>query len=337
MTIKKDWRIWAAAAGLLILLTGALLLIFSHMRIVKPAPLKAGDKVGIITPASFGPTERLALAIEYLTERGFSVVVTENINFETEYGVGDGSEYIRANDFNTLLRDPDIKAIICLRGGYGSMHILPLIDYKALRKNKPIIVGYSDITAMHTAIFQKARLVTFHGPMLSSNYGQEQAFDLLFDMLMAPKSSFPLQNIDGTAFSVLNEGTAQGRVVGGNLTLINSLMGTPYELDLKDKILFIEELDEAPYRLHRYLWQLKLAGKLDELAGLVIGDLLPDKEYEDPDLMMNVVFDALKDLDVPIVYNVRAGHDEDPLTIPIGALLRIEGDRLTVVENVVAW
>ena len=336
MATNPDWKVLAMTAlGVFLVLLGVVVLILGHTSIVTPAVLKAGDKVGIVAPASNASEERLILAVELLSERGFNVVVSENILFETEYGVGDGSKQIRADAFNALARDPEIKAIFCLRGGYGSMHILPHIDYKALRKNRPAIVGYSDITAMQTAILKKARLVTFHGPMPSSNYGQDEAFDALFEILMEPKAPFTLTNIDGTAFSVLNEGVAKGRIVGGNLTLVRSLMGTPYEMDLKNKILFIEELDEAPYRLHRDLWQLRLAGKLDELAGVVIGDILPDKEYEEPDIYFHVLSDALKGLDVPIIYDVRAGHDDDPLTIPIGAMVQIEGDRVMVLEKVV--
>ena len=305
------------------------------MKVVVPSALKMGDKVGIIAPANRAVPERLEMAVLFLTEKGFEVVVADNIDFETEYSIGDGSERMRADAFNKFARDPDIKAIFCLRGGYGSMHLLRYIDYEELRRNKPIFVGFSDITAMHTAIFQTSGLVTFHGPMLSSNYGQQESFDLLFDMLMRPKSGFPLKNINGSPFSVINEGTAEGVIVGGNMTLISSLMGTEYELDLKDKILFIEDLDEAPYRLHRYLWQLKLAGKLDEVAAVVIGDILPDKEYDDPEISIKAVFEALKDVNVPILYNVRAGHDENPLTIPIGAKVRIDGNKITVMQRVV--
>ena len=304
--------------------------------IVVPSALKRGDRVGIVAPARRADNpERLQMTVEFLTEKGFNVVVADNIDFETDFNIGDGSDRIRADAFNALARDPDIKAIFCLRGGYGSMHLLPGIDYEALRRNKPIFVGYSDITAMHTAIYQESGLVTFHGPMLSSNFGQLESFDLLFDMLTEQKDGFPLKNIDGSPFSVINEGKAEGVIVGGNLTLISSLMGTEYELDVKDKILFIEELDEAPYRLHRYLWQLKLAGKLDEVAAVVIGDILPDREYDDPEISIKVIFEALKDINAPILYNVRAGHHENPLTIPIGARVRIDGNEITVMQRVV--
>ncbi|MCL2049140.1 MAG: LD-carboxypeptidase [Defluviitaleaceae bacterium] len=305
------------------------------LSLVIPEALKLGDKVAIVAPANSAVMERLLLAEEFLTEKGFEVVIAENIDVHTPFGVADGNEFVRADAFNKLARDPEIKAIICLRGGYGSMHLLPYLDYEALRQNRPIFVGYSDITAMQVAILQNAGLVTFHGPMLSSNLGQEEAFDLLFDMLMNPQAAFALTNIDGTEFSVINEGTAHGAIVGGNMTLISSLMGTPYEMDLKDKVLFIEELDEAPYRLHRYIWQLKLAGMLDEVAAIVIGDILPDREYADPEISLKVIFEALKDVTAPIIYNVRAGHDTNPFTIPIGATVRIKGSEITVIHNVV--
>ena len=171
--------------------------------------------------------------------------------------------------------------------------------------------------------------------MLVSNYGQEESFDLLFDMLMEPKAWFPLKNIDGSEFYAINEGTAEGIIVGGNMTLISSLMGTEYEIDLKDRILFIEETGEAPYRLHRYIWQLKLAGKLDEVAAVVIGDILPDREYDDPEISLKVIVEALKDVNVPILYNVHAGHGENPLTIPMGATVRIDWNEIAVIQKVV--
>ena len=307
----------------------------SRIDLVVPEALNIGDKVGIVAPASRATPDRLELASDFLTDMGFEVVIADNIDLDTEFGVGDGSEQVRAEAFNALARDPEIKEIFCLRGGYGAMHLLQNIDYEALRRNRPIIIGYSDITALHTAIVQNAGLVTFHGPMLSSNYGQQEAFDLLFEMLMAPKAAFPLENIDGTAFITINEGYAEGIIVGGNMTLLSSLMGTEYELDVKDKILFIEETGEAPYRLHRYIWQLKLAGLLDEVAAVVIGDILPDRVYDDPEISLKVILEALKDVNVPILYNVRAGHGVNPLTIPIGAMVRIEGNGITVMQEVV--
>ena len=303
--------------------------------IVVPAALQPGARVGIVAPANNAPAERLRLAVEFLESRGFEVVVADDIEVQSELGVGDGTDQMRADAFNKLARDPDVKAIFCLRGGYGSMHLLPFIDYEALRRNRPIVVGYSDITALQTAILQNAGLVTFHGPMLSSNYGQEESFDLLFKLLEEPKESFPLRNLEGTEFSAINSGIAEGIVVGGNMTLISVLMGTPYEPDFKDKILFIEEVGEAPYKLHRYMSQLKLSGKLDGAAAIVIGDISPDREYDDPDISLKVILEVLKDVKVPIVYNVRAGHDENPITIPIGAAVKIEGRSITVTQKVV--
>ena len=304
------------------------------MNIVVPDPLKTGDKVAIAAPARSAAnltSERFEAIVEFLTEKSFDVVISDDMFIETPLDVGDGTEEIRAAAFNKLVRDPEIKAIFCIRGGYASMHLLPLLDYAAMRENRPIIVGYSDITAMQTAILQNAGLITFHGPMLSSNYGQDESFDLLFDMLMnkleEPLTSFPLENIDGTEFSVINEGVAEGVIAGGNMTLISALMGTPYEIDLREKILFIEELEEPPYRLHSYIWQLKLTGKLDQVAAIVVGDILPKNGIH-----LQVILEALRTVNVPILHGVRAGHDGNPFTIPIGATVRIEGNKMSVIR-----
>lgn len=300
-----------------------------ELDVLIPDALK-GDKVGIFAPANPVTPELIDQAVDFLEQRGFVVVVADDMGIGTD----DLTGQLRANAFNNLVKDAEIKAIFCLRGGYGSMHLLDKIDYATFRKNKPIFVGYSDVTAMHIAIFQQAGVVTFHGPMLVSNADQDKAFEVLFEQLMNPQEETVLKNIDETEFLVFHEGTAEGEVVGGNMVLISSLMGTDDEIDLKDKILFIEEIGEAPYKLHIILWQLKLAGKLEDLSGIMIGDIYQCDD-EEVNSGLGAIFRVFRTLHIPIVYHVHAGHAPDPLTIPLGARVKIEGNKIIVKQKVV--
>lgn len=298
--------------------------------ILTPHKLRLGDKVGVIAPSNPGTYDKINMAIKILERAGFIPVISDDI--DCGY-LGDPTGEKRANAFNKLVADDTIKAIICLRGGYGSMQILDRIDYKKFRENRPILVGYSDITALHSAIYNRAHVITFHGPMLSSNYGQDESFEYLFKMLTDNLESPDLKNIDLSSFKVLKKGTARGQIVGGNMVLISSLMGTDYEIDTDGKILFIEELEEPLYRLDRILWQLKLAGKFDNVAGIIIGDIY---KCDDDGPALDGILEFLdRNVDVPVIYNVRAGHDLNPLTLPLGAEVCIHDDCISLEQSVV--
>lgn len=313
--------------------------------ILTPEPLHVGDKICIVENSMTEneiernrAKSRLSLITQKLQARGFEVVIPENIfKPSAKLGLGDGTEQARANLFNEAVKDPEIKAIFAFWGGYGAIHTIDKIDFDAFRERKPIFVGFSDETALMVPLFEKSGIVTFHGPMIgaSINWEQEKTFDVLFDMLMNSKPATKLINIDDNSpFKVFKEGTAEGRVVGGNLWEIQHLMGTPYEIDLTDKILFFEEVnEEEPYRIHSALWQIKLNKNFDKVKGIVMGALTSETGQEEA--LLNAAFDVFKEVDVPIVYNVHAGHLTNPLTIPIGANLRIDENELTITEAVV--
>ena len=270
-----------------------------------------------------------------MQDRGFEVVIYKDAFTPTPLGLGDGTEQLRADLFNRAVKDPEIKAIFSFKGGYGAMQILDKIDYEAFRENKKIFVGFSDETAIESAILEKSGVITFHGPMIGCaiNYKETKCFDNLFDMLMNPRDKTELRNIDDS-FKVFNPGRCESQVFGGNMCLIQSLVGTPYEPKYKDKILFFEEVEEEDYRIHRMLWQLKLTGRLDEVAGIIIGTLTPLEGGTEKELL-SACFDVLKDLDIPIIYNFHAGHINNPLTLPIGAIFQIENEKVTVMQPVV--
>ena len=316
--------------------------------ILAPNALKKGDKICILEPSRTTEyrkkimEERLPDVIKNLEERGFEVVTYEESFATTPLGLGDGTEKLRADLFNQAVKDPEIKAIFSFWGGYGAMQILDKIDYEEFRKNRKIFVGFSDATAVELAIFEKSGVITFHGPMVgaSLNWQETVCFDNLFDMLMTPqKTETELRNIDDdTLFKAHESGKCLGEceayVFGGNMCLVQSLIGTPYEPSYKDKILFLEEIEENDYRIHRILWQLKLAGRLDELKGIIIGKLIPVKG-ETEERLLKACFDVIKDLKIPIIYNFHAGHIKNPLTLPIGAKLKINGEKVVVTGPVV--
>jgi muramoyltetrapeptide carboxypeptidase len=314
-----------------------------RLPILAPNALKKGDKICVLEPSRTTDyrkktmEERLPMVVKNLEDRGFEVVIYKQSFETTPLGLGDGTEQSRADCFNKAVKDPEIKAIFAFWGGYGAMHILDKIDYEAVRENIKIVVGFSDETALELAILEKAGVITFHGPMIgaSLNFKEKLCFDNLFDMLMTPKDETELHNIDdGSQFKVYKSGKCEAQVFGGNMCLIQCLIGTPYEPSYEGKILFFEEIEENDYRIHRVLWQLKLAERLDDLAGIIIGTITP-AEGETEEGLLKACFDVVKDLEIPIIYNFHAGHIKNPLTLPIGSTLKIENEKVIVKGPVV--
>ncbi len=297
------------------------------MNPIYPLPLKPGDRICIIDPANAFREEGLKAAVKYFEEKSLEVVVSDDMAFRR------GTVVERAEKLNRIIRDPKNRGIFCFVGGYGSMTLLDDIDYEALKENRPVFTGFSDITAMHLAIAKKTGLVTLHSPSLS-NVGQtsknvkqptsKEALDLYMDMMMKPKDRRVLENFNQEKIEVINPGNFEGQMIGGNMSLVVSLMGTSYEADTKGKIIFLEEVGEKPYRLHRMLMQLKMSGKLSEAAGVVIGALTNCDNEGSPGSGLAMVKEVLQEVGVPAICNVRSGHISDSLTIPIGCMAKVE-------------
>lgn len=294
--------------------------------LIYPEGLKAGDQVCIIDPANAFTKEALDKAISCLEERGFKVKISEDMAFRR------GTPVERAEKLNKVIEDPRNRGIFCIWGGYGTIPLLDKINYDALRENRPVFTGFSDITAMHLAIGKKTGLVTYHGPSFysASRQSTKEALGNFLDILAAPEKERELKNFNEEPFEALRGGFCEGRITGGNMTLVSRLMGTPYEIDTRGKILFLEEIGEKPYRLHGMLYQLKLAGKLDEAAGIIIGSLTDCDIEGRPGSADAMVREVLAELQIPVVLNVRAGHIKDPLTIPMNGLARIDGAKVTI-------
>ena len=309
----------------------------------KPPRLKKGDTIGIVAPASApSTTAKIETGIAYLEKMGYRVKPGKHVHEVSGYLAGSDSH--RAEDINTMFADPDVKAIIAVRGGYGAPRILDLIDYDVIRKHPKIFVGYSDCTALHGAFLRHAGLVSFAGPMVAVDmfegidpFTEENFWRLLTD----PSDHTVLRNPPGHEWQTIHGGICEGTLVGGNLSVFLSLWGSPYTPSLRDTVLLLEEIDEKTYRIDRMFAQLKHACVFQRINGLVLGSFTgcepiePDK----PSLTLNQVFsDYLAPLSLPVVSNFAHGHTSPKLTIPIGLRVRLDTRRgdIELLESPVA-
>jgi muramoyltetrapeptide carboxypeptidase len=306
---------------------------------IKPKALKKGSTIGLVAPSSLVRIEDgLKRSIETLEAQGFKVIQGESC--DKKYGYLSGTDDIRATDINNMFKDKSIEGVFCLRGGYGTPRILDKLDYKAIKKNPKLFIGYSDITAIHIALNQKCKLITFHGPMAASDMidGFDNfSKDSYFNAITSTEALGKLSNPEGIPIKTLVKGKAKGKIVGGNLSLVATTIGTPYEIDTKGKLLFIEDIGEYTYKIDRMLTQLRLSGKLKDCEGIILGDFkdcLPQYEGSDQTLM-EVFNDIIVEANKPAIYNFMAGHCKAKITVPLGAqvLLDAEACTLEVVES----
>jgi muramoyltetrapeptide carboxypeptidase len=313
---------------------------------VKPRVLKPGDTVGLITPSTYvSDPDRIDLALRTIDYFGLKPKLGRNVRKRTGYLGGTVQE--RIDDLHAAFSDPEVKAVFCIRGGYGSAQLLDSINYELIRKNPKIFIGYSDITAMHLAIHRMTGLVTFHGPVTLSGfspYTLEYFKRAIFEAkplgtLSNPPESNTLRPKHPTR--VLMAGKATGPLIGGNLSLISTTMGSPYEIQTDGCILFLEDVDEQPYSMDRMLTHLRLAGKFKNIKGLIIGecaDCRPREfrpSFESTFSLGEVLDNILGDLKVPVLAGLTIGHTEDQMTLPEGvkATLDTATASLTIEES----
>jgi len=297
------------------------------MKRLNPPALRKGDVIGICAPAS--PPLRdgdLGRGVSYLEGLGYRVEVSPNILQKSGYLAGTDRQ--RADDLNRFFRDPRIRAIVALRGGYGSMRILPMIDYSAVRKNPKIFVGYSDLTVLQFALWTKCKLVSFAGPMVAGEMSRGlkgYAEEIFWRMITDKRPVGKLR----TRLSAMARGKSRGTLIGGNLSMVNHLIGTPYFPSTRNSILFFEDIGEKPYRIDRMLHHLKLAGALKSIRGVILGqftDCAP--EARKPSLTMRRVTEGIfGDLGVPVVRGLRHVHVAGSLTLPVGLPVTIDAGK----------
>lgn len=301
---------------------------------ILPKPLNKGDTVGLVSPSAAVPDqESLVIVQEVMTALGFKVKTGKH--FGDRRGHLAGKDEDKAADLNAMFADKEVKAIICVRGGSGAARILPLLDYDMIRRNPKPLLGYSDVTALHNALLAKAGLVSFHGP---NGAGSWNSFNVdQFDRVFFQRELMTYQNEQDlrgelvqrdNRTSTITSGKAQGQLIGGNLTVLTSLAGTPYLPDFQDKILFIEDVQEEPYRIDRMMSTLKLMGALDKIKGFIFGDCSKcDPSGGWGSLTLNDIFsDYIKPLNIPAYRGAMIGHIPKQFIVPVGAMAEMDAD-----------
>lgn len=300
---------------------------------IKPRRLRKGDTVGVVSPSS-GPWKRSEFwrGIEVLESWGFAVKVGPHA-YDNRYWLA-GRDEDRAADLMWAFEDAGVDAVFCSQGGIGAARLLRLLDFEVIRQNPKIFLGYSDITALHLAIWAETGLVTFHGPSVAGFDPESMTDykkDALFRALTGDQPVGPIGLAEANKYLLkINPGQVQGPVVGGNLTLVCSSLGTPWEIQTEGCILLLEELDTEPWQMDHMFTHLRNAGKLDHVAGLVIGECLncePKKlepGFANQCSLEDVLFDLLAPLGVPILYGLPLGHTKDRATIPLGVTASLD-------------
>lgn len=309
---------------------------------IKPQKLNKGDTVGLIAPGSYITIDQLNESIKNIEDLGYKVKYSQEIL--DQHGYLAGSDSVRVDEIHSMIQDDDVKAIVAVRGGYGCARLLPNLDYEMIKNNPKIIIGYSDITSLLYGIYNKTGLVCFHGPVGTSTFN-EYSVKHFKNILTQTKQSYSMQNLpeDDKQINVITPGIAKGELVGGNLSIVVSMIGTKYDIDSKGKIIFLEEIGEEPYRVDRMLTQMRQSGKFEDCAGIALGVFrncdvdLNDPEFENSLTLEQVLNDRLSDLGVPVIYGLSFGHITNKFTLPFGIKAELDtyNKKLTLLESAV--
>ena len=293
-----------------------------------PERLREGDTVALLAPSSPISPEDAEACRRHFEDRGYRVRMSGLVSTPL-HGYEAGAPEDRARELNAAFSDPEVRAIFCVRGGNSACRVLERVDLEAVRANPKIFVGYSDITPFHVLFNQRAELITFHGPMVKSN--MIRGFDafsrtsLDAALSMEPGGVLEFRNPEGSATEPLCGGAAEGCLVGGNLALLTSLLGTPYAADTRGRILLIEDVGETVPRVARMLHHLRLAGKFEDAAGILIGDFTDCTNAAEPDYGVNALMrDFFAGIGKPVLAGIRTGHDFPMATLPLGMRCRVD-------------
>lgn len=295
---------------------------------IKPKALKAGDTLGLVAPGF--PIYQSSVFDEMLgnlEKLGFNLKLGEHVN--ARHGYFAGTDEQRASDLMNMFQDPEVDGIMCIRGGWGCNRILPLLDFEVIKINPKVLCGFSDITSLHMAIYQKSDVITFHGPV-----GKSVWTDLTTDAFKRilwegdPAVFMPLKQHNDSF--VVTPGIAKGKLLGGNLTVLTSMIGSTYLPSFDGAILFLEDIGENVYRIDRMLTQLKMAGILDQLSGFVFGKCTDCEAGNNSLTLQQVLDDHVKPLQIPAFYGAMISHEDDNITLPIGIEAEIDSTRKTI-------
>jgi muramoyltetrapeptide carboxypeptidase len=288
---------------------------------IKPRPLKPGDTIGVVSPASAIDREHLERGVAALKALGFRVKVSRHALDRD--GIVAGPDTARASELQAFFADPDVDAIFAARGGYGAGRILPMLDFDAIARTPKVFMGFSDATFILNALVGRASMVCFHGPMVAMDFARglsEASLDHLRRLLAGEMGSFELP-----ARAALKAGVAEGEVVGGCLSMVAATLGTPYAPPFDGAILFLEDTGEKAYRIDRMLVQLGQAGVLGQVAAVVFGALrAPDGSEAEHRLIGECIAEQAARLDCPVLSGIEAGHGSANFTIPFGVRARVD-------------
>ena len=287
--------------------------------LIRPPRLKPGDTIGVVAPAGPFDPEIFSQGLSTVESLGFRTLVNDEIFEKTGYLAGTDAQ--RAQLVNRLFKDPEVQAIVCARGGFGSLRILPLVDFDVVRENPKVFIGFSDITALLAAIKARSGLVTFHGPMVTTLATAPEFTCDILTTAIASDAPLEITPADGI---VIQAGQAKGPIIGGNLSTLCHLLGTPFQAEFKNHILLFEDRGEARYRIDRMVSQMKLAGCFEGIAGLVLGS------FEDCgalDGIYRIFREHFQDIHIPILAGFDMGHGKQNLTVPFGIEATLDTDK----------
>ena len=308
---------------------------------INPPKIKKDDLIGLLCPSGPLIKGREQKAILQLNELGFRTKFSKN--YLAKKGFLAGTDEQRLNDLHSMFQDKEVKAIVCLRGGYGTMRLLSHIDYDLIRKNPKLFIGFSDITALLYAFYQKAKLITYHGPVGVWDINSFSKHSFLH--VLQSNRSYTIKAPQNQAITTLKKGIAEGHIIGGNLSLMSSLIGTPYDVSFKNKIIFIEDIGEEPYRIDRMFAQLFLAKKFERVKGIIFGQFFDCfakrskkithegvdgsfiwEKIENFNTVNQVIQDWFGSFSIPILMNFPIGHVSNNATVPFGGRVTLDAN-----------
>lgn len=295
---------------------------------VKPPALQRGDVVGIVAPASNIQQELLEAGCNALRGMGYEPFYFDSILARDLYFAGTADR--RTEELQAMFAREEVKAIVCARGGYGTNYLLGNFDFGVLARYPKIFVGYSDVTTLLTAFTDATGLVTFHGPMVTKDFANAGSVDVLsWEAALGGVAEWSVNFEPGCGVKGLIEGTAEGVLYGGCLSMLVASLGTPHEIQTEGTILFLEDVNAKPFQVDRMLMQLKMAGKLRGVRGLVFGEMLDCVQTRDQGYTLEEVsLRIVRELEIPVAYGVRSGHvTRGNITLPIGVRARLEVSR----------
>jgi muramoyltetrapeptide carboxypeptidase len=294
----------------------------------KPAALRPGDLIGVVAPAAAVESEYLEQGVAMLREMGYRVKISPHALDRA--GILAGSDHDRAAELNRFFTDPEVKAIFGARGGYGCGRLLPLIDFAAIARHPKIFLGFSDATFLLNALVDKSATVAFHGPMVAIDFARglsDRARLHLTRLLSDTRDGFELE-----ALEVIRPGLGEGEMIGGCLSVVVAMLGTPWAPIFDDRVLFLEDTGEKAYRIDRMLVHLRQAGALQRVAGIVFGAIRPfDSSEGERQRITEFIAEVAAGLRCPVLSGIEAGHGTENLTLPLGARVRLDGARGRVI------